>query len=69
MVANSAGALSLHNIPSGEYSLFAWPAAIEFEYLNPEVLEKYRSFGQTVSVRESDTTRVTVVPIPIEKSP
>jgi hypothetical protein len=69
MVANSADALSLRNIPSGEYSLFAWPAAIEFEYLNPEVLEKYRSFKQTVWVRESDTTRVTVVPIPIEKSP
>jgi hypothetical protein len=66
MVVNREGALSLRNIPSGEYLLFACPTAMEIEYLNPEVIEKYRSFGQAVSVREGDTTRVTVLPIPIE---
>ena len=66
MVVNRGGAMSLRNVPSGEYLLFACPAAMEIEYLNPEVIEKYRSFGQAVSVRDGDTTRVTVLPIPLE---
>jgi hypothetical protein len=66
MVANPAGVLSVRNVPSGEYALFAWPVASEIEYLNPEVMEKYQSFGQAVSVRESETTRVSVKPIPID---
>ena len=66
MVVNRGGAMSLPNVPSGEYLLFACPSAMEIEYLNPEVIEKYRSFGQAVSVRDGDTTRVTVTPIPIE---
>jgi hypothetical protein len=66
MVVNRGGAMSLRNVPSGEYLLFACPVAMEIEYLNPEVIEKYRSFGQAVSVRDGDTTRVTVTPIPIE---
>lgn len=66
MFANGEGPLSLRNIPSGEYSLLACAPTLEIEYLNPEVLEKYRSFVQTVNVREGETTRVTVKPIPIE---
>ena len=66
MGANRNGTVSWRNVPSGEYALFAWPAATEIEYLNPEVIEKYQSFGQAVSVRESETTRVTVKPISIE---
>ncbi len=66
MVVSRAGALSWRNVPSGEYTLFAWPAATEIEYLDPEVIEKYQSFGQAVSVRESETTRLTVKPVSIE---
>jgi hypothetical protein len=66
MVANREGVLSMRNIPAGEYVLFAWPAAIELEYLNPEVMEKYRSFGENVVVSERASTRVTVTPIPLE---
>jgi hypothetical protein len=66
MIANREGALSMRNIPAGEYVLFAWPAAIELEYLNPEVMEKYRSFGENVVVSERASTRVTVTPIPLE---
>ena len=58
--------LTLFGIPSGQYLLFAWPSASEVEYLNPEVIDKYRSFGQSVSVRDGKTTRVTVTPVPIE---
>ena len=61
-----AGGASWRNIRPGDYYLFAWPTAAQIEYLNPAVLEKYRSFGQSVSVRESETTRVKVTPVPIE---
>jgi hypothetical protein len=58
---------TIPNIPPGDYSLFAWPGPNQqIEYLNPAVLDKYRSYGQSVSVRESETTRVTVTPVPIE---
>ncbi len=60
---SEGGTFSLRNIPAGEYSLFACPAPNEIEYLNPEVMEKYRPLLQTVSVREGETTRVTVKPI------
>jgi hypothetical protein len=66
MVVSREGAMSWRNVPSGEYALFAWPTASEIEYLNPEVIEKYQSFGQAVTVRESETTRVTVKPVSIE---
>lgn len=66
MLASSEGPSSLLNIPSGEYSLLACAFTLEIEYLNPEVLEEYRSFVQTVTVREGETTRVTVKPIPSE---
>ena len=36
---------SWRNVPSGEYTLFAWPAATEIEYLDPEVIEKYQGLG------------------------
>ena len=63
----AVGSSIMRNIPPGDYSIFAWPGANQqIEYLSPAVLEKYRSFGQSVSVRESETTRVTVTPVPIE---
>ena len=65
MVTNTGGTLSLANIPPGDYVLFAWPTSTEVEYLNSEVIQKYRSFGQAVSVREGETTRVTVKPVQI----
>jgi len=30
------------------------------------VIDKYHSYGQTVTVRDGETTRVTVTPVPIE---
>ena len=61
-----AGPGSLRNIPAGEYALFACAPTLEIEYLNPAVLEEYRSFVQSFTVRDGETTRVTVKPIPIE---
>jgi hypothetical protein len=63
---NGSGATTLRGIRPGEYLLFAWPAVSEVEYLNPEVIDKYHSYGQTVTVRDGETTRVTVTPVPIE---
>jgi hypothetical protein len=57
---------TLRDVPPGEYTVFAWPVTAELEYLNPDVLEKYQSYGQSVTVRESETTRVTVKPVEIE---
>ena len=50
----------------GEYFLLAWPTGTEFEYLNPDVIDEYRSWGQTVTVREGETTRVAIQPVRIE---
>ncbi len=63
---NNAGASVklLKGIPPGEYSLFVWESANDIEYLNAEVLAKYEEFGQTVEVREGETTRVSAKVIP-----
>ena len=54
----------LSNLRPGEYSLFVWESPNEIEYLNPDVLTKYQSLGQTVTVREGETTRVSAKIIP-----
>ncbi len=64
--ANTARNVNLPNLAAGDYLLFAWPMPTEAEYLNPEVIQKYKSFGQAVSVREGETTRVTVQPARVE---
>ncbi len=65
IVTNTRGTLNLANIPPGDYVLFAWPTSTEVEYLNPEVIQKYRSSGQPFAAREGETTRVTVKPVQI----
>jgi hypothetical protein len=64
--AGGASPFSLPNIPPGEYFLFAWSSPGEVEYLNPDVIDKYHSFGQPVTVRDGETTRVTVTPVPVD---
>jgi hypothetical protein len=61
---NNARSTQLSNLPPGEYSLFVWESPNEIEYLNPDVLTKYQSLGQTVTIREGETTRVSAQIIP-----
>ncbi len=56
----------MSGVAPGEYLLFAWPLQREMEYLNPEVIEKYKSFGVAVSVRDGETARVTLKRVEVE---
>lgn len=43
----------------GEYSLYAWPQPIaDLEYQNPDFVDRYKSFGRDVEVREGLASHV-----------
>lgn len=60
---DATGATTLSNLPPGDYTVLGLPLVGEIEYLNPEVLQAYQDYQKSVSVREGETTRVTIKPL------
>jgi len=63
-VSDQSGRFTLHGIPPGEFTLFAWESVEGEAYYNPEVLKAYEGQGSAVRVSEGDRKTVQMEVIP-----
>jgi hypothetical protein len=59
-IADQSGRFSLHNVPPGEYRLYAWDSVDEGAYYDPEFLKTYQDQGQIVRAVEGANQQVDV---------
>jgi Carboxypeptidase regulatory-like domain len=61
--SDQSGRFSLHGIPPGDYTLFAWESVDGEAYYNPEFLKSYEGQGSALHVGEGDrkTLQVQVI--------
>jgi hypothetical protein len=62
-VADQSGRFSLHGIPPGDYTLFAWESVEGDAYYNPEFLKGYDGQGTALHVGEGERKSVTLAVI------
>jgi hypothetical protein len=63
-VADQAGRFSLHGIPPGDYTLFAWEDVDSEAYYNPDFLKTYEGQGTAAHLGEGERESVTLGVIP-----
>jgi protocatechuate 3,4-dioxygenase beta subunit len=64
MVSDQSGHLTLHGLPPGEYTLFAWESVDGEAYYNPEFLKSYEGQGRALRVSEGERKSVQLAVIP-----
>jgi hypothetical protein len=62
--ADRAGHFVIHDIPPGEYLMFAWDQVERDAYLDPDFLRQFEDLGQSVRVNEGDHQDVRLPLIP-----
>jgi hypothetical protein len=63
-VSDQSGRFTLHGIPPGEYTLFAWESVDGEAYYNPEFLKNYGQQGSALRVGEGERKSVQLTVIP-----
>jgi hypothetical protein len=63
-VSDQSGRFTLHGIPPGEYSLFAWESVDGEAFYNPEFLKNYEQRGSALRVSEGERKSVQLAVIP-----
>jgi hypothetical protein len=65
-VSDQSGHFTLHGLPPGEYTVFAWESVDGEAYYNPEFLKSYEGQGKVLRVSEGErkSLQVTVIPAP-----
>jgi hypothetical protein len=65
-VADQSGHFTLHGLPPGDYSLFAWESIDGDPYYNPEFLKTYEPQATALQLKEGDrkTTQLQSIPDP-----
>jgi hypothetical protein len=65
-VSDQSGHFTLHGLPPGEYTLFAWESVDGEAYYNPEFLKSYEGQGTVLRVNEGErkSLRLAVIPAP-----
>jgi hypothetical protein len=65
-VSDQSGHFTLHGLPPGEYTLFAWEIVDGEAYYNPEFLKSYEGRGAVLRVSEGErkTLQLVVIPAP-----
>jgi uncharacterized protein (DUF2141 family) len=63
-VSDQSGHFSLHGIPPGSYTLFAWESVDGEAYCNSEFLKSYEGQGTAMKVGEGDRKTVSLEVIP-----
>jgi hypothetical protein len=66
-VSDQSGRFTLHGIPPGEYTLFAWESVDGEAYYNPEFLKNYEPRGSALRVGEGDRKSVQLAVIPVNE--
>jgi protocatechuate 3,4-dioxygenase beta subunit len=63
-VSDQSGRFTLHGIPPGSYTLFAWESVDGEAYYNPEFVKSYEEQGSALRVAEGDHKgqQLTVIP-------
>jgi hypothetical protein len=64
MVSDQSGHFTLHGLPPGEYTLFAWESVDGEAYYNPEFLKSYEGQGRALLVREGERKNLQLAVIP-----
>jgi protocatechuate 3,4-dioxygenase beta subunit len=69
MVSDQSGHFTLHGLPPGEYTLFAWESVDGEAYYNPEFLKSYEGQGRALRVSEAErkSLQLAVIPMPEEQ--
>jgi hypothetical protein len=63
-VTDQSGRFTLHAIPPGDYTLFAWESVDGDAYYNPEFLKSYDGQGSALRIGESEHRNVQLKVIP-----
>ena len=63
-VSDQTGRFTLHGMPAGDYTLFAWESVDDEAYYNPEFLKGYEGQGSALRVAEGDRKGVQIQAIP-----
>ena len=65
-VGDQRGHFTLHGLPPGEYTLFAWESVDGEAYYNPEFLKSYEGQGTVLRVSEGErkSLQLAVIPAP-----
>jgi len=65
-VSDQSGHFTLHGLPPGEYTLFAWESVDGEAYYNPEFLKSYEGQGTVLRVSEGERkgAQLAVIPAP-----
>lgn len=63
-VSDQSGHFSLHGMPSGEFTLFAWESVEGQAYYDPEFLKRFEGQGSALHVDEADRRTVHLLAIP-----
>jgi hypothetical protein len=63
-VSDQGGRFTLHGIPPGDYTIFAWESVDGEAYFNPEFLKSYEGQGSALHVGEGErkSVKLTVIP-------
>lgn len=62
--SDQSGRFSLHAVPPGDYTLFAWESIDGDAYFDPGFLKNYEGQGKALHVNEGERTRVHLEAIP-----
>jgi hypothetical protein len=69
-VSDQTGHFTLHGLPPGEYTLFAWESVDGEAYYNPEFLKSYEGQGTVLRVSEGERKSLQLAVIPaVEDQP
>ncbi len=63
-VSDQSGHFTLHGLPPGEYTLFAWESVDGEAYYNPEFLKSFEGQGTVLRVSEGERKSVQLAVIP-----
>jgi hypothetical protein len=66
-VSDQTGHFTLHGLPPGEYTLFAWESVDGEAYYDQEFLRVYEGQGKAMHVKEGDRTSVQLPAIPADE--
>jgi len=68
-VSDQSGHFTLHGLPPGEYTLFAWESVDGEAYYNPEFLKSYDGQGTVLRVSEGERKSLQLAVIPGVEDP
>lgn len=63
-LSDQNGRFSLHGLPPGNYSVYAWESVDGDAYYNPEFLKRYEGQANAVKVDEGDRTQLQLETLP-----